>query len=513
MKTKIGKVYLIGAGPGDPDLITIRGFEALMKCEAVVYDNLVPAELIVRLPEDVEKHYVGKKAGQHVMSQEDINRLLVKLGHEGKIVARLKGSDPLIFGRGGEEARFLRENDIEFEIVPGITAAIGAAAYSGIPCTDREHSSYVIFATGHKAEGKEKSSVPWDRVAKCYDGTLVIYMGVAQIGYVVEQLIQGGMRADMPTAIIERGTFSSQRVVVSVLGKTPEAVSENEICPPAIFIVGPVVDLRRYIQWFEQRPLAGIRIMVTRPADQAAAIYKALRDLGAEVLPYPTIATRPVEDESEWAAFQNGIRNGGWLVFTSENGVRYFFQQFLKGQGDIRRLANFKTAVVGSGTARALDEYKIKADFIPSRATTIDLAKELAAGGRIEKVFVIRIRGNLGDDKVEKILSDNKASVKVLHVYQTYHPAWPVEFEEKLYEYPPDVITFTSGSSVKGIFSILGEKKAGALLKDRVVASIGPMTSRVLDSYGIKVTIEAREYSIPGVIQGIMEFFRNRQGE
>ncbi len=496
-----GIVYLIGAGPGDPELITLKGSNLLQTCDTVIYDNLIPLELIIGLPDNIEKIYVGKKAGKHTLPQEKINQLMVELAGDGKKVARLKGGDPLIFGRGGEEAAYLRQNGIDYEIVPGITAGIAGPAYTGIPCTDRERSSFVTFATGHKAGEKELSSVPWEKLAQIRNGTLVIYMGVAEFANIVEILIDSGISPVTPAAVIERGTFPTQRVYTAPLNELVVTAIEEKIRPPALFIIGDVVDMQPDLEWLIERPLLGNRVMVLRPADQAGDMYKTLRDLGAEVLPYPTIATKKT-DSGEWAEVDKVLEsaNESRLVFTSENGVRYFMNQFINRYGDIRKLGKFKTAAVGYGTARALKKYSLKADFVPSKATTEVLAKEMVENLSLAGCNILRVRGNLGDNRVEEALTRAKANVIPLKVYETYYPPWPEGFKEKLFDFPPDVIIFTSGSTINGLFEQLNQDEIEELTEDASIVSIGPMTSKSLAERGLKVKMEAEEHSIPGII-------------
>jgi len=506
-----GIVYLIGAGPGDPELITVKGNQVLNNCDAVIYDNLVPQELITALSPDVEKYYVGKKAGKHTLPQDKINELMVKLAKQGKTVARLKGGDPYIFGRGGEEARYLKEHDIKFEIVPGVTAGAAGPAYAGIPCTDRSLASYVVFATGHKADEKDTSSVPWEWLAKSRNGTIVIYMGVGEFNTIVSILIANGMSPDIPAAVIERGTFPSQKVITSTLRQLAEQAKAANIKPPAVFVIGDVVNLQKHLNWLDNRPLLGARIMVCRPADQAQPMYQSLRQLGAEVLPYPTIATKSHIDETAWEAFGSIGKKSAtdrWLVFTSENGVRYLIDQFKSRFGDIRHLGNFKIAAVGFGTERALNKYLLKADLIPAKATTESLAKEMVESLSLENISVIRVRGNLADDRVENALAEAKANVIPMPTYRTYHPQWPDGFKEYLFEYPPNIIIFTSGSSVNGLHDILNKAEIDKLMAKAKAVSIGPETTKMIQSFGIKVAIEAEEHSVPGIISELLKHYK-----
>lgn len=507
-----GRVYLIGAGPGDPELITVRGRGLLNGCDVVVYDSLVPAELIVTLPEYVELYYVGKRPGRHSRSQEDINRLLVELAGKGKNVARLKGGDPFVFGRGAEEARFLKENNVEFEIIPGVTSGFAAPATSLIPCTDRERASYVIIATGHKAVEKEISSVPWDWVAQARKGTIVIYMGVGELERIVGRLLDHGMPGDIPSAIIERGTLPTQRVITAPLKSLFKKAKGENIRPPAIIIIGDVVDLRPYLQLSGRSPLLGVRVMVTRPADQAQQIYDTLRKQGAEVLPYPTIATTSFDDEKAWESFGKISGENLWLVFTSENGVRHFLSQFKNRFSDIRGLGGFKIAAIGGGTASYLRRTGLEPDFIPSEATTSALASEMKDHPGISESVCVRIRGNLGDEKVERALTESGAVTIPMVVYHTSYRKWPEGLREKLLEHPPHVIIFTSGSTVDGLFANLEEKEIRELISGAVVASIGPTTTGILKEKGLPVKIEAKVHTIDGLINSIVVQYQGTEG-
>ncbi|MCD6162481.1 MAG: uroporphyrinogen-III C-methyltransferase [candidate division Zixibacteria bacterium] len=513
---KTGTVYLIGAGPGDPGLITVRGKELLNSCNIVVYDNLVPSEIVVSLPEHIEKKYVGKIEGKHSLPQKDINRLLTDFARDGKTVARLKGGDPFTFGRGGEEAKYLHDNGIKYEIVPGVTAGVAVPAYSGIPCTERSKASYVVFATGHKAKEKETTSVPWEHLAKAKNGTLVIYMGVREFENIAAALIENGLSPETPAAVIERGTLPSQKIVVSSLHELPAKAKRMNINPPAIFVIGDVVGFQNELDWFSHKPLSGIRIMVTRPADQAQAMYVSLREIGAEVMPYPTIATSEHVDLKGWTAFDDIKHSSGsidnWLIFTSENGVRYFINQLVSRDADIRCLAGFKIAAVGYGTARALKTFNIKADFIPSKATVESLAKQMADSFNLKGSTIVRIRGNLADDTVEKTLIDTDANVIPIQTYNTYYPEWLEGFKEKLFNYPPDVIIFTSGSTVKGFCNILNKDEIDKLITDAVTVSIGPSTSKIIKSHDIHVAAEAKEHNIPGIINELLAYYKAKEG-
>jgi len=509
MKTDtLGTVYLIGAGPGDPGLITVKGLRKLHSCDAIIYDHLVSDELIVAIPPGREMYYVGKKAAQHPVPQDEINALMLRLAREGKSVARLKGSDPLIFGRGGEEAKYLKEHGISFEIVTGVTSGIAGPAYCGIPCTDREKASLVMFVTGHKASDKLKTSVPWEWIAKVKNGTIVIYMGVGEIANICRQLIDGGMDPAMPVAAIERGTYPSQRLVTAPLVEMPIAVEENNVKPPALFVIGHVVELQPWLEWFADRPLFGIRIMVTRPADQSKHIYRHLRSLGAEPMPFPTIATEAWDDPEGWRGFEAVDGTNKWIVFTSENGVRYFFDAFDQRFGDVRKLGGFKIAAIGVGTQRAMKQYRISADFMPSKYTVNDLTAEMAAKLDLTGAEIIRVRGNLAPDTMERKLPAAGARIIPLTVYRTFHPAWPDGLRDKLFENPPHAFIFTSGSTVDGLFELLSADEVKRLTTGAEIFSMGPSTTKIIKGHGLTISAEAAEHSIPGLLSTLVDYYK-----
>jgi uroporphyrinogen III methyltransferase/synthase len=503
-----GIVYLVGAGPGNPDLITVRARQLLDECDAVVFDSLIPDELLVTLPVEVDRRYVGKHAGRHSLPQEEINDLLVRLASQGKRVVRLKGGDPFVFGRGAEEARYLKEHGIAYEIVPGITSGVAALSFAGIPCTDRLDASYVMFLTGHKAVEKAVSSVSWDWVGGARKGTVVIYMGVAEIGDIVAELTGAGMPPDTPAAAVERGTLPTQRVVTATLATLPDKVAEFDIKPPTLFVIGDVVKYHETLNWFCDRPLFGVRVMVTRPADQAPPLYKELRELGAEVLAYPTIAT--VEDfrTDDWDALRRIKTDERWVVFTNENGVRYFLKQWYATIGDVRGLSHWRIAAVGDGTARALNANNIAPDFVPAEGTMAALADQMRTKYRVSGATIVRVRGNYRDDYIEETLGEAGAQIISLPVYRTFHTRWLAAMKDKLFAYPPDVILFTSGPGVDGLAANLEKEQLEALTGDALVVSIGPSTSKVIRKHGMTVGLQSKASTLPSVIEELVTYFK-----
>jgi uroporphyrinogen III methyltransferase/synthase len=511
-----GKVYLVGAGPGDPGLITAKALRLLSECDAVVYDRLVPLELVVPLPRRIERHFVGKRAGRHPIPQDKINSLLVQLAHQGKMVVRLKGGDPFIFGRGGEEALHLRKNSIPYEVVPGVTAGIAAPAYAGIPVTFRGKAVYTIFLTAHEAADKDEPQVPWTWLAQSRQGTIVGYMGVNQLPQVVTELIDGGYAPQTPAAIISRGTSGLQQVCQGDLEDLPHLAEENDIKPPAVFVIGEVAALRPGLKWFEAGILFGKKVMVTRPGDQAGEMYALLRQHGAEVLPMPTIETAAHDASQAWHELGKILGAGHtaktaqterWIVFTSENGVRYFLRLLIEKGHDLRALGQFRIAAVGAGTARELVKHELLADFVPGKATTATLAEELASQISGQKSLIVRVRGNLGDDRVERTLAAAGAEVFPLMVYETMTASWDEGMWSLLEELPPDIIAFTSGSTVSGFAEILGAEKARQIASAATIACIGPSTTQVAHEHDIRVDIEATDHSVPDLVQAILQHF------
>jgi uroporphyrinogen III methyltransferase/synthase len=506
---KKGSVFLVGAGPGDPDLVTVKAMRLLERCDVVVYDNLVPDEVVATLPAEIERRYVGKKAGKHTLSQAGINALLVELAEAGNMVVRLKGGDPFIFGRGGEEAQFLKEHGIPFEVVPGITAGIAAPALVGIPCTDRRKASSVTFVTGHRATENTRSEVPWEWIGQSKAGTLVVYMGVSEIGSIVDQLMRSGMAPTTPTAAIERGSLPTQRIVCAPLSELADKVRDSGIRPPAVFVIGETVNLHESLHWLEERPLFGARVLETRPADQAHPLYRSLRRLGAEVQPFPTIATTATSDSAGWRAIRSLQAKRRWLVFTSQNGVRYFLGEWQTHMGDIRGLCQYRIAALGGGAVRALKDRLFVADYSPTGAKTAVLARQMTSELDLRDATVVRVRGSLGDPSLEETLCEAGVTVISLEVYHTFPLTWPLEVKEKILAYPPDFVLFTSGPAVAALAANLSEEEQKRAFAEAAVVSIGPSASKAARDHGLPVTLEVKSRTIPGMIEELSAYWQS----
>ena len=372
----MGKVWLVGAGPGDAGLLTRKGYDVLQGADVVVYDSLVGDSILAMVPNDVRRINVGKRASDHTMPQEEIDQLLVDQAQAGNRVVRLKGGDPFLFGRGGEEIELLSANSVPYEVVPGITSAIAVPAYNGIPVTHRDYTSSLHIITGHKREGAEYD-IDFDALVRT-KGTLVFLMGVRSLPDIVAGLIGAGMDPDKPAAVLQEGTTAGQRRAVATLSTLAETVEREGIGAPAIIVVGDVCALSNDFAWYEKLPLAGCKVMVTRPKELVSTMSQRLRTLGAEVLEIPSIATEPYEDNHPLDQALATIDSYDWIAFTSPSGVRIFFEALRKAERDIRSLAQAKIAALGQGTAQALAEYGIMADLVPAKATGEALGEALA---------------------------------------------------------------------------------------------------------------------------------------
>jgi uroporphyrinogen III methyltransferase/synthase len=498
-----GVVHLVGAGPGDPGLLTARALELIAAADVILYDRLIPDTALVGARTDAELIYVGKEGRGPQMAQERIDRLLIAHGAAGKRVVRLKGGDPFVFGRGGEEALVLRAAGIPFEVVPGVTSGIAAAAYAGIPVTHRDRSSAVALITGHEDPDKPESAIDWPALA-AFPGTLVFYMGVEQLPRIAEQLIAGGRAADEPAAAIERGTLPGQRTVVATLETIAERAAAERIRPPSIALVGAVAALREGgVRWFEERPLYGRTIAVTRAREQASGLAARLRGLGAEVVETPAIRivpldppvlhaharapapARPVPDPSRYDL----------ICLTSPNGVRLLFERLAEAGRDARALHGARVAAIGPATARALRAHGVLADVLPERAVAESLVEAL---GDVPVQRALIARARVARDALPDALRARGAEVDVLELYETVAEQLGAEQLEALRR--ADYITFTSASTVANLLSAAG----GALDAAACLVSIGPITSDALRDHGLEPRVEAEQHDVDGLLAALV---------
>ncbi|HOS09535.1 MAG TPA: uroporphyrinogen-III C-methyltransferase [Smithellaceae bacterium] len=501
-KTKTGKVYIIGAGPGDAGLITLKAVEALLAVDVVVYDNLVNEELLKFAPSQAKFIYAGKKGGDHTLSQDRINELLVKEARAGNTVARLKGGDPFIFGRGGEEAQILAENNIEFEIIPGVTSAIAVPAYAGIPLTHRGFTSTVAFVTGHEDPTKEKSDIDWSALAKI--GTLVFLMGVKNLPQITKELIKNGKAPETPVALIRNGSLPTQQVLVGMLSNIVILAHANDFRPPAILVVGGVVDLRDTLRWFDNKPLFGLGVVITRPERQADDLARLLLEQGANPISFPTIAIEPPDDWGELDKALKQLESYHWLIFTSANGVRFFFERLRQKEKDIRDLKGRKICCIGPATARQIEGKDIKVDLVPDEFIAEGILKSFSALDVRGKRFLLP-RAAKARDILPEGLKKMGAMVDVVKTYRTVNSGRKKEeFMTLLEARAVDVITFTSSSTVEKFVEIMG--KDFVVPPQVRVACIGPVTASTAKKAGFQVDIEQKEYTMQGLVQALIDY-------
>lgn len=500
-----GIVYLVGAGPGDPTLITLRGVECLKRADVVVYDYLANEQLLTHAPDAAERIYAGKIGGCHNQCQDEINNLLVAKAAAGKVVVRLKGGDPFVFGRGGEECEALREAGVPFEVVPGVTAAVGASAYSGIPLTHRDITASVAFVTGHEGE-KNESKIDWDRLS-LGGGTVVFYMGVSTLRRNMQRLVEHGRSNATPVALVRWATTDCQQVLVGTLADIADRAEECGFKPPAITIVGEVVALREKLQWFEKRPLCGKKVVVTRAAEQAGEFTTKLAVRGATVLECPTI--RLVDPES-WQLLDLAIRelpDYDWLVLTSVNAVRFFFQRLDTLGLDARALAGCRICAVGPKTAAEVRSFGIKPELVPTDYKAEGVVDEFSRldmhGSRI-----LFPRADKARDVIPRELKRMGAHVDSPVAYRNIFPEkLPPETLFALEKRSVDCITFTSSSTVQNLAAMMGEEMMLDMLKGVVVASIGPITSKSCRDLGLKVDIEPQSYTLDALVEALEAHF------
>jgi uroporphyrinogen III methyltransferase/synthase len=499
-------VYLVGAGPGDAGLITVKGLEVVRRADVVVYDQLAAPELLKEAPATAEIIYVGKKAGAHAMPQEGINDLLVARAKAGLTVVRLKGGDPFVFGRGGEEAEELARAGIPFEVVPGVTAAVAVPAYAGIPVTHRRYTTLVTFVTGHEDPTKEASTIPWEALGK-NPGTLVFLMGVKNLPEICRQLVDQGRDPQTPAAVIERGATLFQRTVTGTLTDIAQVARDANIKPPAILVVGGVVDLREQLKWWETRPLWGKTVLVTRTRQQASGLVQLLAQAGARCLEAPTIEIVPPDDYNPLDRALKSLSSYQWVVFTSANGVAAFMARLFEQGRDVRALGGAKLAAIGPATAESLRQYGLRADVVPhafkAEVLLEALSPHVAPGARM-----LLARAQIAREVLPQGLVKLGARVDVAPVYKSQVPREiPPDVAAALNEGRVEILTFTSSATVHNFARLLGKDRFHAVGQDAIVAAIGPITAASLKEYGIIPQIQPEDYTIPALVEAIVAYF------
>lgn len=503
--SKSGSVYLVGAGPGDPGLLTLRGAELLKQADVVIYDLLVNPELLRLASPNCELISRGKRQD---VSQEQLNTLMIAKAREGKCVVRLKGGDPYTFGRGGEEAEALAEAKIHFEVVPGVSSITAAPNYAGIPLTHRDHTSNFTVFTGHEGDGKSTSALDFDQIARI-SGTKVILMGVTHLPELTQALLKRGMSDKTPVAIVQQGTLPRQRSVVGTLGTIDKLAVQQHIMPPALTIIGDVVKLHKKLNWFEQRPLFGQRIVVTRSRIQAAELTAKFTELGADVLEIPCIKTTAPSNPQNLADALLELNSYDWLVFTSPNGVTSFFGYFFKAFKDTRDIGGVRIAAVGPGTEAKLRELHLQVDLMPNEAIGAKIAKEFTKFESIENLKICLLRAEVANPDLPKALEELGAIVDDIPVYRTVaEPDELADVSAKLLATGADWITFTSGSTAEHFHKRFD---LPALLKkfpQMKLASIGPETTKAIETLGLKPSAEAKQHTMEGLVATLMKMSR-----
>ena len=504
-----GTVYLVGAGPGDPGLLTLRGAELLVTCDAIVYDALANPALLAlaeatERAEPVELYDVGKRGGASESARQDeINALLVRLAAEGKRVVRLKGGDPFVFGRGSEEAEALAREKLRFEVVPGVTAGIAAPAYAGIPVTHRGVATSVTFVTGHEDPAKETTSVDWSALARA-GGTIVLYMGVKTLPRISAALANGGMSADTPAAAVQWGTYPRQRTVTATLGTLTGAIEREGLTAPVITVIGSVVSLRETIAWFDRRPLFGRTIVVTRARSQSATLSDRLGALGADVVEIPATRIEPLDSPAISESIER-LSDYQWVIFTSQTAVTFFWKALRATGRDARALAGVKLAAVGPATADALLDVGIVTDLSPERFVAEALLDALRDRGDVCGARVLYATAEGAREVLSEGLAELGAAVDRVHLYRSVANAEGADALRRRIAAGVDMVTFTSASSVSAFTNAVGGDAAAGVRG----ASIGPITTAAARAVGIDVVVEASDSTIPGLVSAIVDHFAN----
>jgi len=501
---KTGKVYIIGAGPGDPGLITVRGLKLLEEADVIIYDHLVNPGIVSKAKASVRLIYAGKKGGDHTLPQDEINRLLVEEARKGNIVARLKGGDPFIFGRGGEEAEILAGAGIPFDIVPGVTSAISVPAYAGIPLTHRGYTSTVAFVTGHEDPNKGQSDIDWDALSRI--GTLVFLMGIKNLSQIAGSLIAKGKAADTPAALIRWGTTGDQKTLTGTLGDIAAKAEENLFLPPAILVVGHVVDLRNKLQWFEKKPLFGKGVVITRPEPQTEQFASLLQLQGARVIHFPTIQIVSPENHRDLDRAINRLSSYQWIIFTSANGVTFFMKRLREIGKDVRDLKGLQICAIGPATAAKIETLGIHVDLVPDSFISEGIVRAFQ-NTYIKGSRILLPRAETARNIIPDGLVKLGAKVDVVTAYRTVNSGKKrSELEGLIHEGEVDVITFTSPSTVTNFMEIMGKE---FIPPSQVrVACIGPVTAAAVRNAGMKIDVMQERYTIPALVEALAEYFK-----
>jgi uroporphyrinogen III methyltransferase / synthase len=504
----VGKVDLVGAGPGDVSLITFKALDCIQQADLLVYDHLVNPHLLRYSKPEAEGVYVGKVAGRHALPQDEINALLAKAAAEGKRVCRLKGGDPFVFGRGGEEAEYLAKKGIPFDIVPGVSSAIAAPAYAGIPLTHRKMASTVAFITGNEAPDKPSSRIAWEKLSTGAD-TLVFLMGVANLPKIAARLMKEGRDPKTPAAVIEWGTVPWQRCIEGTLDEIAAAAKQEEVQPPAVVIVGEVVKLRGRLAWFEKKPLFGKRIVVTRATWQAGITAEMIEDLGGEAIEFPTIRIEPLEDYEELDEAIGSLSQYDWIVFTSVNGVKAVLDRAFELGKDVRCLGGVRICSIGPKTTEALRERQLLPDLEPARFSSEGVIEAFLRGADLKDKRVLLARSDLGDEMLPSALGELGAKADNIVCYRTAKAQPDPYVVETLLKGECDAVIFTSASTVRNFAEIFGER-LHSIPQGTVFACIGPVTAAAAREVGLEVHVEAADYTIPALITAVIFHFQGK---
>lgn len=511
---KKGIIYLVGAGPGDSGLITVKGKNCIAKADVIIYDYLVNKSILQHAKPDAQIIYAGKKANNHTLSQESINSLLVEKANEGKVVCRLKGGDPFLFGRGGEEALVLKNAGIKYEVVPGVSAAMSVPAYAGIPVTHRGITSTFGVVTGHEDPTKEGSDIDWSKVATGM-GTLVFFMGVRNLSVIAKKLVENGRPKTTPVALIRQGTTPNQKTVVGTLKNIAKEAQKADMKPPALIVVGEVVNLRKDLEWFESRPLFGKKVVVTRARAQISELAAKFEELGAEVIEFPTIKIAPPENPDALRIAVAALTGYDWVVLTSINGVDALMENIHDMGGDARAFGKAKICAIGPATAARLKTFGLIPDLIPEKYVAESVLEVLEDWEDIEGKKYLLPRADIARPTLRQELEGHGAIVDEVVAYKTIlEDPSQGRAKDLLLAGEVDVVTFTSSSTAKNFVKILGKENTARMAGKVKFASIGPITSKTMEELGLPVHIQAGQYDTVGLLNGVVDYFdKKKQGD